>query len=132
MDAQSFVDAWSKVWRGRDTDPHRYMELLHPGCPLIHPLGRGTREDLPQIVASFLAIEPDIRVVPTRWAETADGVLIEWVNTGTLRGAPFELRGADRFTLRDGKATEGYSYFDPRPFLHEQDALTSPEDTSRR
>jgi hypothetical protein len=39
------------------------------------------------------------------------------VNTGTLRGAPFELRGADRFTLRDGKGTEGYSYFDPRPLL---------------
>lgn len=54
--------------------------------------------------------EPDIAVVPTHWAETADGnVLIEWLNTGTLR-RPFELRGADRYTLKDEKATEGHDY----------------------
>jgi len=35
-----------------------------------------------------------------------------------------ELRGADRFTLRDGKASGGYSYFDPRPFLQGQEAST--------
>jgi hypothetical protein len=98
-DAQSFVDSWSRVWRGRDSDPQLYMSLLHQGCVLINPLSAGTREDLPKIVEAFLAVEPDIRVVPTRWGETADGVLIEWVNTGTLHGAPFELRGADRFTL---------------------------------
>lgn len=75
---------------------------------------------VPRFVEAVLELEPDIRVVPLRWAETADGVLIEWVNTGTLRGAPFELRGADRYTLRDGKGTEGYSYFDPRPLLEER------------
>jgi len=122
--AQSFVDSWSTVWRGHDSDPQRYMALLHEGCPLINPLSAGTREDLPKIFQAFLAVEPDIRVVPTRWGETADGVLIEWVNTGTLRGVPFELRGVDRFTLRDGKASEGYSYFDPRPFLQGQEAPT--------
>jgi hypothetical protein len=58
---------------------------------------------------------PDVRVVPTRWAEPDDGVLIEWVNTGTLNGAPFALRGADRYTIRDGRASEGVAYFDPRP-----------------
>ena len=93
------------------------MDLLHEGCPLINPISPGTREDLPQIFEAFLAIEPDIRVVATRWCETSDGVTIEWLNTGTLRGAPFELRGADRYTLRDGKGSEGYSYFDPRPLL---------------
>jgi ketosteroid isomerase-like protein len=116
-DAASFVESWSEVWRGRDSDPRRYMELLHEGCPLINPISPGTREGLPAIFEAFLALEPDIRIVPTRWAETDDGVLIEWRNTGTLRGAPFELHGADRFTLRDGKASEGVAYFDPRPFL---------------
>jgi SnoaL-like domain len=119
-DAQAFVESWSKVWHGRDSDPQRYMELLHEGCPLINPLNTVTREELPEFFEGVLAIEPDIRVVPTRWAETDDGVLIEWVNTGTLHGDPFELRGADRYTLRDGKATEGYAYFDPRPFLDAQ------------
>lgn len=116
-DAASFVKNWSNVWRGRDSDPQLYMGLLHEGSRLVNPISAGTREDLPQIFEAFLDVEPDIRVVPTRWAETADGVLIEWVNTGTLHGKPFELHGADRFTLSDGKASEGFSYFDPRPFL---------------
>ena len=74
-----------------------------------------------------------IRVVPTRWAETADGsVLIEWLNTGTLHGAPFELRGVDRYTLKDGKATEGHAFFDPRRFLDEQAAPTDPSDRDER
>jgi hypothetical protein len=51
---------------------------------------------------------------------TADGVLIEWVATGTLPGGPIKLRGADRYTLRDGKVTEGVAYFDPRPVLDRQ------------
>ena|GEM_PF-4434844 len=117
-DAQVFVENWSTVWRGQDSDPHRYMELLPEGCPLVNPISSGTREDRPQLFDGILAIEPDICVTPTRWAETADGtVLIEWVNTGALYGAPVELHGADRFTLKDGKACEGQSHFDPRPFL---------------
>jgi hypothetical protein len=38
----------------------------------------------------------------------------------TLNGTPFELRGADRYVLRDGKGIEGFSYFDPRPLLDGQ------------
>ena len=37
-DAQSFVDRWSKVWNGRDSDPGLYMELLHEVVPLINPI----------------------------------------------------------------------------------------------
>jgi SnoaL-like domain len=84
-----------------------------------------TREDLPEFFEAVLDIEPDIRVVPTRWADTEDRVLIEWLNSGTVHGAPFELSGADRYTLGDGKATEGVAYFDPRPFL---DGQAAPSD----
>ena len=123
-DAESFVDNWSKVWRGRDSDPQLYMELLHESCPLINPISEIRREDLPGFMEVVVEMEPDIRVVPTRWAATNDGVLIEWVNTGTLKGTPLELRGADRYTLKDGKATEGAAYFDPRPFLEASAILT--------
>jgi hypothetical protein len=86
-EAEAFVETWSKVWRGRDSDPQLYMQLLHEGCPLINPINPIKREDLPQFVEAVLEAETDIRVVPTRWAETADGsVLIEWLNTGTLQG----------------------------------------------
>jgi hypothetical protein len=116
--AEAFVEKWSQVWRGPDSNVELYMDLLHEGCPLINPINPTTREDLPQFFESVLAVVPDIRVVPTRWAETDDGsLLIEWVNTGTLRGSPIEIRGVDRYTLRDGKAAEGYSYFDPRQLL---------------
>jgi hypothetical protein len=114
---EAFVERWSRVWNGPDSDPDLYMGLLHEGCPLINPLNEIKREDLPEFMAAVLQNEPDIRVEPVRWAETDDGVLIEWVNRGTVGGAPFELYGADRYTLRDGKGSEGYSYFDPRPFL---------------
>jgi hypothetical protein len=126
-EAEAFVQNWSKVWRGRDSDAELYMELLHEGCPLINPINPITREDLPAFVEAVLEAEPDIRVVPTRWAETDDGsVLIEWVNTGTLHGAPLELYGTDRYTLQHGKASEGYAYFDPRPFLDEHAGSTDP------
>jgi SnoaL-like domain len=119
-DTEAFVKSWAKVWQGSESDAELYMSLLHEGCPLINPIEPITREDLPRFVDAVLELEPDIRVVPLRWAETSDGVLIEWVNTGTLHGAPFELRGADRYNVCDGKGSEGYSYFDPRPFLEQQ------------
>jgi hypothetical protein len=116
-EAEAFVDNWSRVWRGADSDPELCMEPLHEGCLLVNPINAIRREDLPTFIEALLQMEPDIRVVPIRWAETDDGVLIEWINAGTLHGAPIELRGVDRYTLKDGKASEGYSYFDPRPFL---------------
>lgn len=117
-DAETFLSAWSKIWVGQESSAELYMSLLHEGCPLINPLSPITREDLPQFMETVLGVEPDIRVMPGRWAETSDGsVIFEWTNTGTLNGSPIEVRGVDRYTLRDGKAVEGYSYFDPRPFV---------------
>ncbi len=122
-DAQSFVDNWSRVWR--DRDGHGYAQLLHEDCVLDNPISPVSREELPQFVDSLLAIWPDHRITATRWAATGDDVLIEWVATGTLLpGGPIELRGADRYTLRDGKVCEGVAYFDPRPLLDRQQAPT--------
>ena len=114
-DAQRFVEDWLRVWRERDG--YAYAELLHEDCVFDNPMGPITRQQLPQFVDSLLAIWPDHRIEATRWGATADGVLIEWVATGTLPGGPIELRGADRYTLRDGKVAEGVACFDPRPVL---------------
>lgn len=35
--------------------------------------------------------------------------------TGTVAGRAVEIHGTDRFSLRDGRATEGFAYFDPTP-----------------
>ena len=119
-EAQSFVDNWLRVWRERDG--HAYAELLHEDCVLENPISAIPRDELPKFVDSLLAIWPDHRIAATRWAATDDGVLIEWVATGTLPGGPIELRGADRYTLRDGKVAEGVAYFDPRRLLELQEA----------
>jgi hypothetical protein len=44
------------------------------------------------------------------------------VQSGCTRspGGPIEPRGADRYTLRDGKVSEGVAHFDPRPLLERQ------------
>lgn len=117
-DAQRFVEDWLRVWR--DRDGHAHADLLHEDCVFDNRMGPITREQPPQFVDSLLAIWPDHRIEATRWGATADGVLIEWVATGTLPGGPIELRGADRYTLWDGKVTEGVAYFDPRPVLERQ------------
>ena len=57
-EAEAFVQNWSKVWRGRDSDAHLYMELLHEGCPLINPINPITREDLPAFVEAVLEQNP--------------------------------------------------------------------------
>jgi len=114
-DAEAFVDNWLRVWR--DRDGQGYAELLQEGCVLDNPIGPIPREQLPTFVEELVAIWPDHRIAATRWAATDDGVLIEWVATGTLPGGPIELRGADRYTLKDGKVAEGVAYFDPRPLL---------------
>jgi ketosteroid isomerase-like protein len=123
-DAQTFVENWLRVWRERDGQA--YADLLHEDCVFDNPITQIPRDQLPQFVHSLLAVWPDHRIAATHWAATPDGdlvhVLIEWVATGTLLGSPIELRGADRYTLRDGKVVDGVAYFDPRPVLERQQA----------
>ena len=50
-------------------------------------------------------------------AETADGVLIEWANRGTLAARPSRCGAATRLHVRNGKVAERRLDVDPRPFL---------------
>lgn len=112
-EAEAFVEQWSRIWR--EHDGVAWQDLLHPECVLRNPLGQVTRADLPGYMANLVRGVPGHGLAATRWGETADGVLIEWSMTGTFAGRAVEIRGADRFTLRDGRATEGFAYFDPAP-----------------
>ena len=113
--AGTFVERWTAIWR--DHDGEGWPELLHEDGVLRNPIGELKRSDLPGYMAGLVASIADHRIRPLRWGATEDGVLIEWVMTGTRGGAPFEIHGADRFSLRDGRAVEGVAYFDPRPLL---------------
>jgi ketosteroid isomerase-like protein len=114
-DAERFVEHWTEIWREFDTS--RFPELFHPEGTLFHPTMREpiTSEQEPVYMEGLKALIPDLMLRPTRWGATEDGVLIEWKITGTLAGEPYEVVGADRFTLRGDRAIEGIAYFDTYP-----------------
>jgi ketosteroid isomerase-like protein len=114
-EAKMFVDNWSKAWR--DHDGHAYAAMLHDDCVLRNPIATTTREQLPQFVESLLQVWQNHSIRATHWAHQGDDILIEWVATGRLPKGEIELRGTDRFTMREGKVSDGVSYFDPRRFL---------------
>jgi hypothetical protein len=114
-DADRFVERWAAIWREHDGEA--WPDLLHEGCVLRNPLGEVGRDDLPAYMAGTVARIAEHAITPLRWGQTADGVLIEWVMSGRLPSGEFEIRGADRFTLRGDKAIEGVAYFDPRPLI---------------
>ncbi len=68
--------------------------------------------EIPDYLRRVKTLVPDISLRPLRWAQTEDGVLIEWEISGTFRDQQLSWRGADRFTLRGDRATEGVAYFD--------------------
>jgi ketosteroid isomerase-like protein len=110
-EVKEFVEQWSRVWAAHDGDS--WPQLVHEGCVLRNPLGAVARHDLPGYMANLVRAMPDHTLTATSWGETADGVLIEWVMTA----GGVEIAGADRFTLRDGRATDGVAYFDPTPMI---------------
>ena len=60
---------------------------------------------------------PDLHGELKRWAETADGVLIELTLSVHLGRRPLEWTVVDRIILEDGLIRERRSYFDPAPLL---------------
>jgi ketosteroid isomerase-like protein len=113
--AGAFVERWTAIWR--DHDGQSWPDLLHEECVLRNPIGELRRGDLPGYMAGLVASIAEHQIRPLRWGATDDGVLIEWVMTGNRAGTAFEIHGADRFSLRDGRAVEGVAYFDPRALL---------------
>lgn len=113
-DGAAFVENWSQVWRDHDAD--RWVNLLHADGVLRNPFGELKRDDLPGYMAGLVSGIADHAISPLAWGTTPDGVLIEWLMTGRLGERPLEVRGVDRFTLRDGRIVEGVAYFDPAPF----------------
>jgi hypothetical protein len=127
-DAERFVERWTQIWRVFDTS--RFPELFHPEGTLLHPtMARPiSREEEPLYMEGLKRAMPDLELRRTRWGPTEDGVLIEWRITGTFVGQAFEIVGADRFTLRGDRATEGIAYFDTHPIWSRIDPSMTREE----
>jgi ketosteroid isomerase-like protein len=120
---EAWVEAFAEGWRApRDADSFADhfdpwltddVRLVQPQLPPI--VGRRAfRESFARPIFSLI---DDLRGTVERWAAKDEVVLIELTLTGRIGGRPFRLAVVDRVTLRDGRAAERVSYFDPTPLL---------------
>lgn len=49
------------------------------------------------------------------WTARGDVVIVEWQNTRIVDGNRFDMRGVDKFRLRDGRIVEECVYMDTAP-----------------
>jgi ketosteroid isomerase-like protein len=115
--ARDFVDAFERFWRAPSVDAldgllTEDVLLQQPVEPTSRGLAAGKRA-----FARMFATVPDLHAVVDRWTATDDGVLIEFRLMGTVGGSPIEWPAVDRFVLRNGRASQRTSYFDPTPLL---------------
>lgn len=110
-----FVDRFAAGWR--DPSPEAFMPILHEDIRMIQPLTPDLvgYSGLRQFLRGTLALFPDLRGEVLHWGAHGDDLFIELRLTGTLGGRPIAWTVVDRVRLRDGKATERQTYFDPAP-----------------
>ncbi|MGH2963777.1 MAG: nuclear transport factor 2 family protein [Solirubrobacterales bacterium] len=114
-DAERFMEKFTAIWAA--PDPDRFTELFHAEGKLLHPGMEQpiSAEEIPDYIRGIKAALPDVSLAVERWLAGEDFVLIEWVMGGTLFGRDVRWAGADRFTLRGDRATDGVAYFDSLP-----------------
>jgi hypothetical protein len=115
--AGQFVDGFATAWA--DPTPDRLAALLDPDIRLVAPLTRTTNglEAAKAEFARLLALLPDLRGEVHRWSETEQFVLIDFTLAATVGRRTLRWDLIDRFQLRDGRALERISYFDPLPIV---------------
>lgn len=114
--AADFAARFAEFWAA--PSPERLDAVLAPQVRLVAPMtpATDTLEEGKRTFADLLELIPDLTAEVHRWGATADGVLIEFVLTGTTGGRPISWHAVDRFVLdEDGLATERISYFDSAP-----------------
>jgi len=122
--ARAFVAKFTDFWRS-PVDPERLGTVLHadgrldtPGLPPTVGLDAGK-----EAFRNLFALMPDFRAELERWSAAGDAVFLELTLRANVGGRELRVPAVDRFLLRDGKAVERVSFFDPRPFL---EALGAP------
>ncbi|MFC6881445.1 MULTISPECIES: nuclear transport factor 2 family protein [Actinomadura] len=117
QDAEQFVADFIDFWN--DPSPQRIPEILHPDVVLTQPLAAPMR-GIAAVQEEFRRIWrflPDLHVQVDRWRGDGDVLFIELRLRAHAGGELVEWPGIDRFVLRDGKAVQRMTYFDPLPVL---------------
>jgi SnoaL-like domain len=116
----SFAEGWAAPAGAREFCAH-FAPILDPGIRLIAPQ-TPTTVGLEAFERDFaeplFALIPDVRAKIGKWASFGPTIFIELTISGTLlRGRAVTWPACDRVELRDGRAIERESYFDPSPLL---------------
>jgi hypothetical protein len=116
-DPEEFVAKFADFWS--DPSPQRLPELLHPDVVLVQPLAARTVgiEAAQADFHRFLCCLPGLRGHVDRWCADGDLLFIEFRLHAPIGGSVAEWPNVNRLVLRDGKAVERVSYFNPLAIL---------------
>ena len=115
--SDEFAEAFRAYWARPTVDG--LDALLAEDVVLRQPLGPTTR-GLPAGKEAFARIFdaiPDLHGEVDGWVAADDRLFIEFRLLCTLGGQPVAWPVVDRFSLREGMATERVSFFDPTTLL---------------
>jgi ketosteroid isomerase-like protein len=114
---EDFVSRFADFWA--EPSPQRLPELLHPDVVLVQPLAPrmvGIQAAQTQF-QRFWYVLPDLRAHVDHWCGDRDLVFIEFRLHARIGGNSIEWPNVNRLQLRDGKAIERITYFDPLAIL---------------
>ena len=116
-DPEGFVTKFANFWCS--PSPQRLTELLHPDVVLVQPLAAPMIgiEAAQAEFQRFCHCLPGLRAQVDRWCADGDLVFIEFRLHVRVAGVVTEWPNVNRLLLRDGKAIERVTYFDPLAIL---------------
>jgi polyketide cyclase/dehydrase/lipid transport protein/SnoaL-like protein len=116
-DPEEFVTKFADFWSS--PSPQRLTELLHPDVVLVQPLAAPMRgiEAAQAEFQRFCSCLPGLCAQVDRWCGDGNLVFIEFRLQARIGGAVTEWPNVNRILLRDGKAIERATYFDPLAIL---------------
>jgi ketosteroid isomerase-like protein len=116
-ESDEFVAKFADFWH--DPSPQRLPDLLHPDVVLRQPLAApmiGIQAAQTEF-RRFWCCLPDLRGQVDRWCGDGDLLFIEFRLHASIRGDVIDWPNVNRLVVRDGKAIERVTYFDPLAVL---------------
>ncbi|WP_369805160.1 nuclear transport factor 2 family protein [Mycobacterium sp. IS-836] len=116
-DPEEFVARFADFWS--NPSPQRLPELLHADVVLLQPLAapmvgiHAAQADFRRIWCCL----PDLRAHVDRWCGEGDLLFIEFRLHARIASSVVEWSNVNRLLLRDGRAIERVTYFDPLAIL---------------
>ncbi len=116
-DAEQFVTRFADFWR--HPSPQGLSNLLHPDVVLVQPLAPRTvgLQAAQARFHRFCCSLPGLTADIDHWSGDNDIVFIEFRLRASLGPDVLEWPNVNRLRLRDGKAIERITYFDPLAVL---------------